>query len=211
MKEKELNIKKVEELQNKEPNQAMSFSKQRTIAIIFCLLPIILIYLVVSGWIPPETVINGEYVAVKWLGGKYPLVMAYNTYLIIMVALLGALGSCIHSLTSFVWFKGRRKLEQSYFLWYLLRPFIGSSLALIAYFVIRGGLIPITVNNNPSDINTLNVYGILGLTSLVGMFSRQAAEMLNKAFDVIFAKPKTAEEEEKEEAIIEKEVEKSAK
>jgi hypothetical protein len=70
---------------------------------------------------------------------------------IILVALGGALGSFIHAATSFIDFVGNRKLVYTWVPWYLMRPFIGSSLAIIFYLLIRGGLFtttPITANEN---------------------------------------------------------------
>ena len=51
------------------------------------------------------------------------------------------LGSYVHATTSFVSYVGNRRLVFSWAWWYLLRPFIGMVLALIFYFVLRGGLL----------------------------------------------------------------------
>lgn len=61
--------------------------------------------------------------------------------LIILVAVAGALGAFIHVATSFTDYLGSQKFERSWIPWYLMRPFIGSALALAFYFLLRGGLI----------------------------------------------------------------------
>jgi len=62
-----------------------------------------------------------------------------ETRLLLLVMAMGAFGSYIHTGTSFVSYVGNRSFMQSWTWWYLLRPFIGMSLAIIFYFVIRGG------------------------------------------------------------------------
>ena len=61
--------------------------------------------------------------------------------LIALVVIVGALGSFIHSATSFADYVGNRKFVESWTWWYLLRPFVGSALALALYFVVRAGLL----------------------------------------------------------------------
>jgi len=61
--------------------------------------------------------------------------------LIALVVIVGALGSFIHSATSFADYVGNRKFVESWTWWYLLRPFVGSALALALYFVVRARLL----------------------------------------------------------------------
>ena len=44
-------------------------------------------------------------------------------------------------------------------------------------------------------MNDINLYGIVAIAGLVGMFSKQAIEMLRKVFDDLFTKVKNIEEE----------------
>lgn len=67
--------------------------------------------------------------------------MAPERRYLLIAAVAGALGSYIHLATSFADYVGNRQLVSSWLWWYALRPFIGVALALLMYFVIRGGLI----------------------------------------------------------------------
>lgn len=100
--------------------------------------------------------------------------------LTLLVVLSGALGSFIHTATSFSRYIGHDKFYKRWIWWYILRPFIGSALALIFYFVIRGGLF---AGNSSNDIN---FHGILAISSLVGMFSKQATDKLDELFNNLF-------------------------
>ena len=101
--------------------------------------------------------------------------------LLLIVVVVGALGSYVHAVTSFVSFVGNRKLVASWLWWYLLRPFIGMTLALIFYFVIRGGLL-----SSGSDSTDVNVFGVAAIAGLAGMFSKQATDKLREVFDNLF-------------------------
>jgi hypothetical protein len=100
---------------------------------------------------------------------------------ILLVLLLGALGSYLHAVTSFVTFAGNRKLVVSWLWWYILRPFIGGPLALIFYFVIRGGFL-----STGADATNISIYGIAGTSALVGMFSKNAIDKLEEVFTTLF-------------------------
>ena len=101
--------------------------------------------------------------------------------MIIVVLLTGALGSIIHLISSFVKYVGTKTFEKNWIIWYILRPFIGMGLALTFYFTLRGGLL--SANTSSEE---LNVYGIVTITTLAGMFSKQATEKLNELFENIF-------------------------
>ena len=55
------------------------------------------------------------------------------------------------------------------------------ALALVFYFVIRGGFL--TTSGGAKDINP---YGIAALAGLVGMFSKQATDKLSEVFGTLF-------------------------
>ncbi|HLP44526.1 MAG TPA: hypothetical protein VK469_01185 [Candidatus Kapabacteria bacterium] len=101
--------------------------------------------------------------------------------IILLVLITGALGSFVHSATSFVTYAGNRSLVTSWVWWYMLRPIVGMSLALIFYFVIRGGFISMN-----STAESLNLFGIVAVSGLVGMFSKQATDKLQEIFDTLF-------------------------
>jgi hypothetical protein len=112
--------------------------------------------------------------------------------LALLVILSGALGSFIHTATSFSRYIGHDKFYKRWIWWYNLRPFIGSALALIFYFVIRGGLFTSTSSDE------INLYGILAISGLVGMFSKQATDKLDELFNNLF---KTEREQDKTDSI----------
>lgn len=103
--------------------------------------------------------------------------------LILLVIVTGALGSYLHTATSFATYIGNRSFVESWYWWYILRPFIGMVLALIFYFALRGGFLLLT-----SDRNTPNIspFGVGALSGLVGMFSKQATDKLREMFDNLF-------------------------
>ena len=102
--------------------------------------------------------------------------------LLALVVLSSALGSYVHSAVSFTDYVGNRLLARSWIWWYLLRVMVGASLALLFYFVIRGGFL--SAGTNSSDINP---YGIAAISGLVGLFSKQATDKLSEVFDTAFS------------------------
>lgn len=101
--------------------------------------------------------------------------------LILIVMLTGALGSHVHAATSFATYVGNRRIRLSWAWWYVLRPFIGMAMALIFYFVVRGGLL-----STGAAANDISVFGLAATAGLVGMFSKQAADKLRELFDTLF-------------------------
>ncbi len=114
-----------------------------------------------------------------WLGKSFQL--PTETRLLWIVVLAGALGSYIHTVTSFATFVGNRTFSGTWIWWYLLRPPIGVSLALLFYFAVRGGFL--SSGAVGSDVSP---YGVAALAGLVGMFSKQAADKLRETFDNLF-------------------------
>lgn len=110
--------------------------------------------------------------------------------LFILVALGGALGAFIHSATSFTDFVGNRKLVYSWVPWYIMRPFIGSSLAIVFYIVIRGGLVSFETG---TAVPNINPFGIMTVACLSGLFSKQAIDKLREIFENIFQLKKEVE------------------
>jgi len=105
-----------------------------------------------------------------------------ETALLALVVLSGVLGSFIHAAVSFTDYVGNRVLANSWIWWYLLRALVGSSLALLFYFVIRGGFLG--AGTSAADSNP---YGIAAISGLVGLFSKQATDKLSEVFDTAFA------------------------
>jgi len=107
----------------------------------------------------------------------YEGAVSAETRLLLLVMTMGALGSYIHTATSFVSYVGNRSFIKSWTWWYVLRPFIGVALAVIFYFVVRGGFL-----SAGTDASDTSPYGFAALAGLVGMFSKQATDKLEELF-----------------------------
>lgn len=104
-----------------------------------------------------------------------------DSVLLGLVLLTAALAACLHGLTSLVEFVGNDKFVPSWTLWYVLRPVAGGLLALVFYLVARGG-----VFNDVGIRSSGELYGVLAVAGLIGLFSKQAMYKLGDLFDVLF-------------------------
>ncbi len=152
-------------------------------------LSIFLTLSVLALWFGPTNGDNGI-----WLK-KAPLIFFKfgvhpDLRMLLLVILTGALGSFVHTATSFATYIGNRCFDEDWYCWYILRPFIGVALAIIFYFTLRGGLV---VFSN-GDINSISPFCIGALSGLVGMFSKQATDKLREIFDNLFKTDKGDEE-----------------
>lgn len=118
-------------------------------------------------------------VPIKFLGWCFRT--SFDERLILLVIIAGILGSFVHGATSLADYIGNDNFNKSWTWFYLLRPAIGMALALVFYFVIRGGFL--TTSGGAKDINP---YGIAALSGLVGMFSKQATDKLSEVFGTLF-------------------------
>jgi hypothetical protein len=110
--------------------------------------------------------------------------ISLNSLLLILVAAAGFLGNMIHIASSLTSYVGAGKFKRSWILWYFVKPFTAAALAIIIYFVLRAGFL-----NYSDNANNLNLYGILSLSALAGLFTDMATQKLQEIFEVIF-KPK---------------------
>ena len=101
--------------------------------------------------------------------------------LILLAAVFGGLGSMLHAARSFASFAGNRTLVSSWAWWYALQPFTGTTLALLFYTLIRGGLF-----SPGAGAGAVSPHGLAALSGLCGMFSKQAADKLNDVFSSLF-------------------------
>jgi hypothetical protein len=95
--------------------------------------------------------------------------------------IMGALGSYVHGASSFVAFTGNRQFMSSWTWWYLLRPLIGSALAVIGYFLLAGGYISAV----GTDTNNLLKIGVMA-AGLIGLYEEQACVKIGEIFDALF-------------------------
>src|SRR3712207_6713202 len=61
-----------------------------------------------------------------------------NLFLLVIFA--GALGGTAHAIRSLFWYVGNKDLKESWLLMYVMLPFSGSTIAMIFYLIILGGL-----------------------------------------------------------------------
>ena len=118
-------------------------------------------------------------VPIKFL--RWSVCTTFDERLILLVMIAGILGAFVHGATSLADFAGNDNFNRNWTWFYLLRPVIGMTLALVFYFVIRGGFL--TTSGGAKDINP---YGIAALAGLVGMFSKQATDKLSEVFTTLF-------------------------
>jgi hypothetical protein len=163
----------------KEPSQMKPLAKH--LLGVYCLLLTVLLLFLIIAILPAAS--EGESALICLLGPE--------TRLILLVALVGALGACIHMVTSFTFFAGKSELGASWLWWYILRPFIGAALGTVLYLVVRGVLF-----SSATDAKAISLYGILAFSGLAGMFSKQAIEWLRKVFDQMFQRLSNVEKPE---------------
>ncbi|MDX1402736.1 MAG: hypothetical protein R3245_12505 [Kiloniellales bacterium] len=98
-----------------------------------------------------------------------------------LVVIAGFLGSFIHVAVSVADYIGNRKLSRSWIYWYLLRLPVGASLAAVFYLLVRGGVL-----TGAASSTQLQPYGIVGISALAGLFSKQATDKLREVFETLF-------------------------
>ena len=84
-----------------------------------------------------------------------------------------------------------------------MQPFVGTAIALIFYFVVRGGFFSMQ-----STANDTNFIGFAALAGLVGMFSDQAVLKLKEVAENLLTKPQQGSDsvpQEKPQSQVEKE------
>jgi hypothetical protein len=104
-----------------------------------------------------------------------------------LMILAGALGAILHGLRSFYWYVGNRQLVWSWIPMYFILPIIGAATSTVFYLILRGGLMPGAAEND-------NVFGLMAIGTLVGLFSQQALEKLKSVSEVIFTVPPTGKD-----------------
>src|SRR5439155_5478863 len=104
--------------------------------------------------------------------------------LLLIVLLAGAFGSLVHGLRSFVWYVGNRLAVWSWSAYYFALPFIGAGLAFIFYLVIRGGFF-----STGATVQNTSPVGFAAVAALIGMFTEQAVQKLQKISDSILSPP----------------------
>jgi hypothetical protein len=165
--------------QNSEPMGTLAVT---LLGIYYIVISVLLAYLLVRIW----PVSNGEieestYQMVSLFRGLLKFSISKEISLILIVIAAGGLGSFIHGATSLISYVGNRKTVKSWTWWYILRPFIGSALALIFYFAIRGGFLSVS-----AGVEAVSHFGVAATAGIVGMFSKEATDKLHEVFVALF-------------------------
>lgn len=105
-----------------------------------------------------------------------------NLLTLILVAYGGFLGNMIHIATSFTNFVGSGTFKRRWYLWYFVKPFTAAALATGLYFVFRAGFL-----NYSADPAGINLYGVMTVAILAGLFTDRATLKLGEVFDVVFS------------------------
>ena len=153
-------------------------------AVYLILLSLILLVAIVQCWpspVTPKGQVN-PMLQTKFL--LWTLSISNEACLILIVVLAGALGGQVRSLRSLAWYTGNKELKKSWLLQYILSPFVGATLAIVTYFVIRGGFI-----SAGSTVQQSSVYVYAGIASIVGLASEPVALKLKQVAESLFTKP----------------------
>jgi len=183
--EKAKEVKEVQEVKETEVEESKNLVENRfwiiLITIYLVALGIILFWALIAFF--PATVNDpaapalSQVVFIKWT-----FMVSSEMSLILLVFIAGAMGSLVHGFRSLFWYVGNRAFAKSWILMYFLLPLIGSSLSLIFYFVLRGGLF-----SPNATVDATSPFGFVGVAGLVGMFSNRAALKLQEVAESFFS------------------------
>lgn len=155
----------------------------RVLGVIILATGLVLAYLLYEIWpaVVHATAETPSRQRITLFDGRIVFRPSTESVLVLLVILAGALGAYVHAATAFARYVGTRRFERSWYWWYLGRLPIGSALALIVYFALRGGLV-----GGDATSEQVNPYGVAALAAMAGLFSRQAVDKLNEVFDTFF-------------------------
>lgn len=111
-----------------------------------------------------------------------PLCLSEEERLFLIVLFSGALGGLVHSLRSFYWYLGNRKLVLSWAGMYITLPVLGACLATVFYLVVRGGFF-----SPQSQVSDTSPFGFAAMAALIGMFTEQAVEKLKQVSETLLS------------------------
>jgi hypothetical protein len=141
-------------------------------------------YSLIRFWItPPTGPAAAQPVMLTYFNVAFSL--SYEVVLLVVVALCGGLGSMVHSLRSLSWYVGNRELRSSWIAKYVMQPFVGGTLAMIFYFVLRAGFF-----STGASAQDASLLGFAATSGLVGLFSDQAVLKLKDVAETLLTKPK---------------------
>jgi hypothetical protein len=106
--------------------------------------------------------------------------------LLLLVMISAAIGSSVQAAKSYAAFTGRNEYNPNWNWWYFLRFPSGIGIALLMYFVIRGGFMVGSIADQSVAGSVVNPFGVAALSALAGMFARQASDKLEELFGNLF-------------------------
>jgi hypothetical protein len=109
--------------------------------------------------------------------------------LLLIVLFAGALGGLGHALRSLGWYIGNRRLKWSWSALYFLTPFMSAAIALVFYFVIRGGFFSPT-----SSVSDTSPFGFAAVAALIGMFTEEAINKLRNVASTLLTPKEQGED-----------------
>lgn len=150
------------------------------------ILSVIVLYVLVSIW-PASVSTEANQTITHWPTNETVAVFARSFTLsgevtiLLIVMLMGALGALVYTSTALAPRVANREFDSKWTLWYLVHPPLGSSMAVIFYVLLRGGLVNLSVSTGG-----LNLYGVAAISGMVGLSSKEAAQKLKDLFATLF-------------------------
>ena len=116
-------------------------------------------------------------------GNRNSTPLTAEARLILLVFLLGGLGGTIASFNSLANYRGEGALTKSWFLHYLVSPWLGAGVALLMYLVLRAGFFP--GSSDQLDGSAIP-WGIVAIAGLTGLFYDKSLLKLQQVFATVF-------------------------
>ncbi len=104
--------------------------------------------------------------------------------LLLLVALTGALGGIVHAMRSVAWYTGQQQLMRNWLPTYVTLPFVGTTLAVLFYLVIRGGFF-----SPQASFQQTSPFGFAAMAGIIGLFSSQAVLKLKEVAEIVLTRP----------------------
>lgn len=104
--------------------------------------------------------------------------------LLCLVAIVGALGALIHAMRSFYAFVGNGQLKFCWLPMYFLLPFVGSALASVFFFILKG----ILSSGPPPSMTYTTTLGYLAVAGIVGLFTEETVVKIQEIAQTILGK-----------------------
>lgn len=140
-----------------------------------------LVFFMITLW-PHTNSVTGELDTAASIFGVHFSLSPDRRLLWLSVA-AGALGSCISATRRLSWYIGYRRLAKPWLRYFFLQPVVGMLASGICFFVILGGLL------GPGTVGKANAFGIVALSTLLGLFSEQALTKLSGVFSALLSSP----------------------